>query len=133
MYLLVYQIRFALQKLKLSLNNLSCLFFMMASNVPRRFWPKGWDVFLCRELMITRPHQYRPGTQEYTKAWASVITNLGKNIDGFTFDAKAARDHYNNLLQKMRRAEVNGERKLFLLLILNILKFKYSLMSYMKM
>ena len=71
----------------------------------RRPWNK-----LCREILLERPYQHRPGSKESGAAWGNVTNELAK-MDGFCFATKAIRDHYNGL-QATRRAEVAGEKRL---------------------
>ena len=76
----------------------------------RRNWTKEWSVHLCRELCLTCPYEHEPGSKNSVTAWNEVTKNMWK-IEGFLFDVKAIRDHYNGL-QRKRRAVVNNEKKL---------------------
>ena len=66
---------------------------------------RSWDN-LCREILLERPYQHRPGSKESGAVWGNVTNELAE-MDGFCFATKVIRDHYNGL-QATRRAEVAG-------------------------
>lgn len=67
-------------------------------------WTEQHDIYLCRELLLLKPYQFKPGTKESGAAWTSVATDLNvvKEIS-FTVNQKSVRDRTKLLLDKFKR------------------------------
>ena len=73
-------------------------------------WSEVHDVYLCREILLIKPYQYKPNTKESGNAWSMVSDDLNAMQDPvFTTSQKSVRDRHRLLItkykQKMRAQE----------------------------
>ena len=69
-------------------------------------WTEAYDTFLCREILLIKPYQYKPGTKESDTAWTNVSHDL-KSITltwvSFSTTQTSVRDRYRLLMDKYKK------------------------------
>ena len=69
-------------------------------------WTETHDILLCREILLMKPYQFKPGTKESGTAWTSVSDDLNAiNLSGSSFSTtqKSVRDRHKLLLDKFKK------------------------------
>ena len=67
-------------------------------------WTEKHDIYFCREMLLLRPYQFKPGSKESGNAWSSIASDLGELQEvSFTVTQKSVRDRYRLLLEKHKR------------------------------
>ena len=68
-------------------------------------WTDAHDILLCREILLIKPYQHKPGSKESGNAWTSVSDDLNCITDVCLFSTtqKSVRDRYRLLLEKYKK------------------------------
>ena len=67
-------------------------------------WTEAHDVFLCREMLVVNPFQYKRKTTQRAKMWETVADHL-ERIDAPTFKVtvRSVRDRYTLISKKYKK------------------------------
>ena len=67
-------------------------------------WTQAHDVFLCREMLVVNPFQYKRKTTQRAKMWETVADHL-ERIDAPTFKVtvRSVRDRYTLISKKYKK------------------------------
>ena len=67
-------------------------------------WSEKHDIFLCREILFTKPYQFKAGSPQSGNAWKNIASDLCevKEIT-FSVNQKSVRDRYWLLSEKHKK------------------------------
>ena len=73
-------------------------------------WTETHDIMFCREILMSKPYQYRPNSKESGGAWTALAEELNamKEVK-IKVSQKSVRDRYRLLLTKYKQKMRNEE------------------------